>query len=209
VRASEAAVGGYLSGNHGGQPTVEASLFLDLYAMLRGGTLLRDDVRSGRIVFSNGYTGERIGWISYFANLDELRGRMRLTHGSGHLARDYWVDLTTTEQPLGGRRWWFICPVTGRRVRKLYLPPGAITFASRQAYRLGYCSQRETAAGRSLSQSFKLRAKLGCEDEWRKPKWMRWATFHRYSERLERLERICDVNFFSVVARLTRRSGRF
>ena len=209
MRASEAVLGGYLSGNHGGRPTVEGSLSLDLYAMLRGATLLRDDVRSGRIVFSDGYTGEQLGWIGYFANLDERQGRMRLIHGSGKGPRDYWVDLTTTEQPFGGRRWWFVCSITRRRVSKLYLPAGAITFASRQAYRLGYRSQRGTAADRALRQSFKLREKLGCEDKWRKPKWMRWATFDRYSERVERLEGISDENLCSLIARLRKRSGRF
>ena len=40
-------------------------------------------------------------------------------------------------QPFGGRRWWFICPRTGRRVLKLHKPSGALTFASRQAYITG------------------------------------------------------------------------
>jgi len=53
-----------------------------------------------------------------------------------------WLGLTTTPQPFGGQRWWFICPRTGRRTAKLYLPDGALTFASRQAYRLAYQCQR-------------------------------------------------------------------
>ena len=42
-------------------------------------------------------------------------------------ASDYWIELATTPQPFGGRRWWFICPQTGRRAAKLYLPNGAFT----------------------------------------------------------------------------------
>ncbi len=74
---------------------------------------------------------------------------------------DYLIHLETTAQPFGGRRWWWICPRTGRRAVKLYLPNGAFTFASRQAYRLAYRSQRETARDRALRRAFKLREKLG------------------------------------------------
>jgi hypothetical protein len=36
---------------------------------------------------------------------------------------DYW-----TGEPLGGLRWWFVCPRLNRRVRKLYLPLGGRHF---------------------------------------------------------------------------------
>ena len=79
-------------------------------------------------------------------------------------------------QPFGGRRWWFVCPRTGRRAAKLHLPNGAFTFASRQAYRLAYACQREPAHDRALRSAFKLRAKLGGDggigDYFPKPKWM-------------------------------------
>jgi AAA domain len=41
-------------------------------------------------------------------------------------------------------RWWWICPATGRRVSKLYLPNGGVRFLSHGpgAYRLAYASQR-------------------------------------------------------------------
>jgi hypothetical protein len=76
---------------------------------------------------------------------------------------DYWISLTTTSQHFGGRRWWFVCPRTGRRADKLYLPNGAFTFAARQAYRLAYRSQREAPHDRALRRAFKLRGKLGAD----------------------------------------------
>ena len=45
------------------------------------------------------------------------------------------VRLTFTRPNYGGKRWWMLCPVSGRRVGKLYLPPGGDVFASRQAWR--------------------------------------------------------------------------
>jgi hypothetical protein len=52
----------------------------------------------------------------------------------------HWVSLCSTVPHYGGRRWWFICPVKKIRIAKLYLPPGATRFASRQAYSLTYRS---------------------------------------------------------------------
>ena len=86
---------------------------------------------------------------------------------------DYWISLETTLQPFGGRRWWLICPRTGRRVAKLYLPSGAFTFASRQAYRLAYACQREPGHERALRRAFKLVASSGrkveSENTWQNP----------------------------------------
>src|ERR1700690_1949778 len=75
------------------------------------------------------------------APMHQESGRVRLkyttTRWDGERREsDYWISLETTPQPFGGRRWWFVCPRTGRRAGKLYLPNGAFIFAARQAYRL-------------------------------------------------------------------------
>jgi hypothetical protein len=56
----------------------------------------------------------------------------------------YTVTLVSTVPHYGGRRWWFICPIKKIRVAKLYLPPGATTFASRKAHNLTYRSSQES-----------------------------------------------------------------
>jgi hypothetical protein len=129
--------------------------------------------------------------------MDEKHGRVRFTYtstrwdGPKHRA-DYWIELTTTPQPFGGRRWWFLCPRTGERVARLHLPPGALTFASRKAYRLGYRSQRETPRDRALGRAFKLRRRLGSHKGIgqfiAKPKGMRWRTFDREMAKVEAAE---------------------
>ena len=119
-----------------------------------------------------------------------------------------------TPQPFGGRRWWFVCPRTGRRAVNLYLPNGAFSFASRQAYRLTYRSQRETSYDRALRRAFKLRGKLGADggvgDYVPKPKWMRWPTYDRKLEEVFAAEGV--VGAFSFASRqayrLTYRSQR-
>jgi len=51
------------------------------------------------------------------------------------------VDLETTPCNLGGRRYWFVCPLCGRYVGGLYLPPGSVHFGCRHCYNLTYRSR--------------------------------------------------------------------
>ena len=62
---------------------------------------------------------------------------------------EYSVPLDCTPCHFGGVRWWFICSLVvegahcGRRVRKLYLPPGARYFGCRTCHNLTYKSAQE------------------------------------------------------------------
>jgi hypothetical protein len=59
------------------------------------------------------------------------------------------VALETTSLHFGGARWWGRCPLIvngvgcGRRVGKLYLPPGGRYFGCRHCYRLTYTNCQE------------------------------------------------------------------
>jgi hypothetical protein len=79
--------------------------------------------------------------IGYEADLtDESDARLRLRYQADGEPLDYKIRLVTTIPNYGGRRWWFICPLSRddggplRRVAKLYLPPGERYFGSREAY---------------------------------------------------------------------------
>jgi hypothetical protein len=74
---------------------------------------------------------------------------------------EYLVHAVSTPLNFGGHRWWFICPRTGRRVAKLYLPLDGLVFASRGAYGLHYRSQREARADRLMSRARRLHARVG------------------------------------------------
>ena len=77
--------------------------------------------------------------VSYEANLtvpDDPRLRLRYRVNGERV--DCVVRLVTTRPNYGGRRWWFLCPLVGRRAAKLYLPPGRRLFGSREAYGLTY-----------------------------------------------------------------------
>ena len=207
-------MGGLGSGRGGGRPTTESGLTLNLSTLLRDRLFRSRCAWSGSIVWTNTKTGERVGSISYEAHLGEDSGRVRLHYtttrwdGEKH-SSDYWVSLETTPQPFGGRRWWFICPRIGVRAAKLYLPNWAFTFASREAYRLAYASQREPAHDRALRRAFKLRGKLGVEggvgDYVPKPKWMRWPTYDRKLEEIFAAEEVVDAHLLGFVQKLKRR----
>jgi hypothetical protein len=178
-------MGGYNSGRHGGRPTVESGLTLDVAS------------------------------IGYEAHMEGDGGHVRLHYTTTHAYTgekhdsDYTITLEATIQPFGGRRWWFRCPRSGDLVSKLYLPDGAYTFASRRAYRLGYRSQRETPRDRSITRAFMLSDRLGGRggigDDIPKPKWMRWRTYELQIARIETAEGINTAYMWALVQRLQRK----
>lgn len=204
-------MGGYGSGRWGGRLTTNDGLTLDLPRLLKQRSLVPGLALAGSLTWTNTHTGAHVGSLGYGSDLGAERGRMRLSYtisrrdGDKHDS-NYWIELETTTQPFGGRRWWFVCPKLGTRATKLYLPPGALTFASRKAYCLGYRSQRETAHDRAISRAFKLRHHLGASggigDPIFKPKGMRWATFERELDRICDAEAICDANLAAFARKL-------
>src|ERR671917_18910 len=113
-------MGGPTSGNYGGRPTVEDGLVLDINRLIRQGTFQPDRVCGATISYQAHMLGER-GWARlYYTTTDYWSGE-KTQH-------DYRVELVTTSQPFGGRRWWWICPRRGDLVSKLYKPNGGSLF---------------------------------------------------------------------------------
>jgi hypothetical protein len=158
-------MGGLNSGRWGGWPTIErtGAITLDANRILAR--------RNRRDEYDVAYEGRRgSAWrILCHVQLNEAAGlgTLRIVHSAfRHLSAsvpqaDYIVDMTATPCHFGGQRWWFLCPVDGRRVAKLYLPNGAHRFASREAQRLGYHSQRIGQVQKGHARLGRLYAKLG------------------------------------------------
>ncbi len=85
------------------------------------------------------------GTIGVEVNItDEAYARLMygISDGEGNVTNcDTKVDLVTTPCNLGGSRYWFVCPLCGRRVAGLYLPPGSVHFWCRRCYGLSYLSR--------------------------------------------------------------------
>jgi hypothetical protein len=165
--------------------------------------------------WTDSYSGQQRASISYEATMGEESGWVRLrdtttSHWTGEKTdHDYQIALTTTPQPFGGRRWWWVCPRRGDLVSKLYMPNGGSLFASRKAHRLAYRSQRQSPHDRAISQAFKRRRQLGSTagigDYIEKPKGMRWATFDRKMDKIEAAEAVCNAHLAQFVQQFTKR----
>ena len=79
------------------------------------------------------------------------------------------ISLATVRHPGGGRRWCFVCPAQGWRVRKLYLPAGARHFRSRQAYDLAYETEHLDDRERAWRRVRKCRRQLGSDPDGTRP----------------------------------------
>ena len=170
--------------------------------LLRGGSIRpMTSLSNATLVWRNIGTGEETSRIGYTAHLEEKSGHMRLsytvTRCTGEkIPVEYAIQLSSTPWRFGGRRWWFECPLTDRRVLKLHLPNGATKFASRQAYRLPYDCQRETPRYRSLGRAWKARKRLesigGIGDPCLRPKWMRRKTFDRLMAKVDAADAVVE-----------------
>jgi hypothetical protein len=130
----------------------------------------------------------------------ELTHQTRDDREGDRIVRDR-IRLIWTVPTYGGRRWWFLCPRTGRRTTKLFLPNGGWHFWSRQAYGLGYACQREGRFDRLQRRAATLNRQLGGEGwgSWDsppiKPKWMRRRTYERKYDVWERAVEKADEEF--------------
>ena len=103
-----------------------------------------------------------------------------------------------------------MCPVKNRPVSVLWWKPnGATRFCSRQTWgrQVAYQSQFNDATSRAHAGKARIKSKLIADldpDEWDfppKPKWMRWATYNRYSDRHDRYEDVLDHGLIALAAK--------
>tara|TARA_R110002033_G_scaffold110696_2_gene156426 strand:+ start:684 stop:1145 length:462 start_codon:yes stop_codon:yes gene_type:complete len=131
-------------------------------------------------------------------DLECARLDLKYTKGSGADAEavDQCIWLSYTRPNFGGKRWWISGPYKGSRVGKLYLPNGSDRFASRQAWRLGYHSQRAARRDRPFEKLFRLQKKLGSptgfESPLFRPKGMWQRTYQKHLERYWELDEECS-----------------
>jgi hypothetical protein len=171
------------------RPIVEDSMDLDVDRLVRHGMIAPGLYRSGSLVWRNVNTGEEAGSVGYVSDTTEGdRGRFDLSYRLGSERRpiECSVRLATSRPHFGGIRWWFVCPLSGRWVRKLHLCAGCDYFASRKALGLTYQVCREGIGPRAQRKAAKLWRRLGPEGE--RPKGMHWQTYQRIGSTAESAE---------------------
>lgn len=71
--------------------------------------------------------------------------------------------VSAARVPYGGRQWYFICPQTGARACRLYLPRGAERFLSREAHGLRYAVEHEAQDANDITRACRLYARIAGE----------------------------------------------
>lgn len=193
-------MGGRGSGRSGGRPAVEDALALDLSKLLRDRLIRPGTTIVSSLHWRNTCTGTEIASISYTCTMAGDAGSFTaeyvVTRRGDRVPVSMLIGLVSAPQPFGGRRWWWVCPVAGRRVAKLYKPPGGERFASRQAWGLAYQSQREGPFDRACSRAWGLRDRLGITDpigDWCfRPKGMHRRRWAREQARIEAADAVAN-----------------
>lgn len=131
-------------------PTCEATLKLDLAEpAVRRALALR---RSGSGSWQWTQCGSELASVGYVWS--GLSRRLTVKFAYAGTPRSQTVEMLSSAPQFGGVRLWFRCPITGERVRALFLS-GDGRWASRRALGLAYASQRagrfERAVNRLLS----------------------------------------------------------
>ncbi len=192
-------MGGYGSGRSHETAKLDEGLQLNINKLKRDGMLDFNTWRSGSLKWTRVSTGEETASIGYETNTldpEDMWMRVHYTHTSYYDDEphqiDYKIRLETTQPNYGGKRLWFICPVTQKRAAVLFKPAGSKRFASRYAFNLKYQSQSRSAHDRAIDRMWTLKNRLGGDDYWCKPKGMHWKTFERIVQAIHEAEEVCD-----------------
>ena len=97
------------------------------------------------------------------------------------------LRLVSMPMRFGGKRWYIVCPATGRLCCKVILPPGGRQFASVGGWGVGYRTQRSDAVARAQTATKRLQGRLQ-----RLPGRARRTTIERLVKRVEVKEAFLD-----------------
>ena len=127
----------------GGRALVETMFSLDIRPLVRAGAIRDDDHIGGDIHIGDSLTiAFEVSTLNHANRWIRLRSTITDWWSGERRDIDDKFSLTASRAGFVGRKWWFICPNLGMRVRKLYLPDGGRHFRSRQAYGLAYETER-------------------------------------------------------------------
>jgi hypothetical protein len=123
-------MGGFGSGRHHRwhkRTVVEDCLRLSLKRLFKQGTLVEGRYTSGSLTWRNG-SKDVLGNILYEADMQDSEAATFTASFSYNKAPmvQRIVRMHYTVPHYGGRRWWFVCPVTGKCCSHLYIREGAL-----------------------------------------------------------------------------------
>lgn len=151
----------------------------------------------------NGEVTSRIN-IHEFSLSENGQGVFRISFGYGSETYTQTVRIISTQPHYGGKRWWFVCPHSGKRCLFLFFSGANKGFYCRRTLRLKYDCQNEDASYRALRRFRKACDRYGTLDyePWfPKPKGMHLKTYARRMAYLDELEWRADNTFLAWAGR--------
>jgi hypothetical protein len=119
-----------------GALTNESIKRIDINYLMKNGFIKSNEIISGRLTWTDG------GNINFESEFTDYKQYLRLTYcitnnnNGEKIHMDYVIQLRAIPSNLGrGEVWYFLCPISGRYARILYLAYGSEYFKCRKAYR--------------------------------------------------------------------------
>jgi len=99
-------------------PCLDELRNIDINRMVKLGAIPKCGFKSGNWIWSDRDTGEQNSCVSYTADTMSENKTLRLQYVIVDTQEkvDVTIQLSTSKQPFGGERFWFVCPITGKRV---------------------------------------------------------------------------------------------
>jgi hypothetical protein len=181
------------AGRPGHRLQAEHTMKIDLRVLHKRGLLWEGG--SNTWTWSRG--GEAVGTIAFNVGAQYIR----LTYALQGQDASQTIWTTSTPCRYGGSRRWFTCPCCGGRAVVLFMRSGR--FACRACQKISYASQTGSETSRGYANYHRLHALIDAG----KPKWQRWATFHRLEDRFELADARANQSLLQVIQRL--QAGRY
>jgi len=148
---------------------------------------ISDLVRASDMELSRTKTNT-LRWV----NIENSYVRFRYNLSSDK-SMSYKVKLSYTNPHYGGKRFWFICPVTNHRVKKLFLLNKEGFFVSRKQSGILYASQGKDKIDRAIAKKWKIFDRIGGDFNIPvRPKGMHHKTYIKYLTAYRKQEELCE-----------------
>lgn len=172
-------MGGINSGRRADTPDTDQCLRLSLPDLRREGLLKRHVWARRERQWIRFRDDAVVGAVAITADLDCRQQDLSITIKGRAWGRpvEQVLEVVAQPQPLGGERFYAICPLTSRRCNVLILPPGETLFASVRGWGVPYSSSREREVSRAVRTMRKIDGqKLSkyARKPTRERQWERW-----------------------------------
>lgn len=173
-------MGGINSGRRVNTPDTDQCLRLSLTDLRRDGALKRHVWARRERQWTRSRDNHVVGAVAITTDIECRQPDLSISINGRAWGRpvSQVIEVVAQPQPLGGERFYAICPLTGQRCTVLILPPGESFFASVRGWGVPYSSTREREVSRAVRTMREIEGqKLSkyARMPTRERQWQRWT----------------------------------